>query len=103
MRTRAAQSDRVAGSTNAVSVKLSSRAIFCMAAASISEACGKTASEFPDNGSVVKTSTTVYGYDFVLVMCRELPRERHLRHAKRASGGCGKRAISQRLLPRAAR
>src|SRR5215469_12320398 len=73
MRTRAAQSDLVAGSTNAVSVKLSSRAIFCIAAASNSEASGKTASEFPDNGSVVKTSTTVYGYDFVWVIGREPP------------------------------
>src|SRR5215469_4963609 len=71
MRTRAAQSGRVAGSTNAVSVKLSSRAIFCMAAASNFEASGKTASEFPDNGSDVKTSTTVYGYDFVWVIGRE--------------------------------
>src|SRR5947209_5143409 len=74
MRTRAAQSDRVAGSTNAVSVMLSSRAIFCMATASNSEAPGKTASEFPDNGAVVKTSTTGYGYDVVRVIGREPPR-----------------------------
>lgn len=67
----AAQSDRVGGSTNAVSVKLSSHAIFCMAAASNSEASGKTASEFPDNGSVVKTSTTVYEHDLVRVTGRE--------------------------------
>jgi len=58
MRTRAAQSGRVAGSTNAVSVKLSSLAIFCIVSASNSDASGNTANELPDKGSVVKTFTT---------------------------------------------
>src|SRR6476620_6184640 len=42
-------------------------------AASNSEASGRTASEFPDNGSV-KTSTTVYEGDLVRVTGREPPR-----------------------------
>jgi hypothetical protein len=58
MRTRAAQSGRVAGSTNAVSVRFSSLAIFCIVSVSNSDASGNTANELPDKGSVVKTFTT---------------------------------------------
>jgi hypothetical protein len=48
----------VAGSTDAVSVRFSSLAIFCIVSASNFDASGNTANELPDKGSVVKTFTT---------------------------------------------
>jgi len=74
MRTRTAQSLRVAGRTKAVSAKLSSLAILCMVTASNSDASGKTASGFPAKGSAVKTSTTVYAWDRLSAITREPPR-----------------------------
>lgn len=62
MRNRATQSGRVAGRTNTVSDRFSSRAMFCIMPSSSAFASINTASGFPSRGRWLKTSTTWYRY-----------------------------------------
>ena len=58
IRTRATQPGRVAGRTNVVSDRLSSRASFCIVPSSMPDASVKTARALPSRGRSVNTSTT---------------------------------------------